>query len=162
MGFPTNYANCLERIVFPQDTGIGDRKLLRSFRKTLSSTEASVVLSLLHKESDFVTDEERHAAGLQRSFENGRINPTQLARRLCDPDDLLAGISRMQRIVEAGAAYRLIASEQMGPKRSSIGGTVLLDALWRDVAIEDMKLVTAIFGSHSHIGPAFLNRIDLR
>jgi hypothetical protein len=61
----------------------------------------------------------------------------------------------MQRIVEAGAAYRLIASEQIGPKRSSIGGTALLDKFWRDVAIEDLKLVTAIFGSHFQTGSAF-------
>src|SRR5580658_11312436 len=127
-----NYINLLARMVFSIQIGLNDKKLIRAHQRLLVTFGAYQVMSIVHKESELVCDGARAVARIPRSFDPGRVNPTQLARLLSGTNgDLLAAISRMQRIVEAGQIYRLWEVEKVHETRQSIVATQLLDDFMR-------------------------------
>ncbi len=146
MGLAANYERLLKEMVFAQVTS-PDRKTLLAHQRLLLTQDSSNLLSILHKESDYVCENARLTVGIQRAFEDGKITQTQLARNMTASNnaDLLAAISRVQRIVEAGEAHGLIEKEIKHATLHYVQGTRLLDSLMRCLAEEDGKLYHQIF-----------------
>src|SRR5215469_13193934 len=67
--FFENYTRLLGEIVFTLGTITGDdRKTIKSFRRTLESHEANTVLSILWRESPYITDDELAYDGHAKLF----------------------------------------------------------------------------------------------
>jgi hypothetical protein len=141
-------------MIFPIPVDLNDKKLVKAHRRTLASFGAFQVMSIVHKESEHVCDGARAVTSMPRSFESGQLNPTQLARLLTgNTGDLLAAISRMQRIIEAGQAYQLWEVNKLHPTRQSVVATKLLDKFMRRLAHEDSKAWERIWSSDTSVIP---------
>src|SRR5258708_267157 len=100
-----NYQRLLEEIVFVRENSRENTKANKANQRILRSIEANHVLSILYRESDYVDDKALNDINMKRKFGPNHIIPTKIARMIAQNDDILAVISRVQRIVTAGCAY---------------------------------------------------------
>ena len=70
--FSANYTRLLNEVVFVSGTTTDDRKTLKSFKRTLEGREANTVLSILWKESPYITHNELSYDGHEKLFNEHR------------------------------------------------------------------------------------------
>jgi hypothetical protein len=124
----TNYVRILNEIVFSRITDRREnRKVIKSFKRILESSEANVVLSLLWRESPYVTDEELSYDGLSKLCLERPLTTYHLAIYLADDkSEVAATNSRVRLIVSAGTEFGLVAKQQLARTKVLIFGTELL------------------------------------
>jgi hypothetical protein len=117
------YFSTLEKHVF-QCVPIADRKLLKTWKKTLSGHDALVLLQILWKESQYVDGAELEAAGMYRSMPLRELNANSLAKELAaTPEGRGAVNKRISAIVRAGVAFGLIEKKALHAKHAPISGS---------------------------------------
>jgi hypothetical protein len=123
-----NYTRLLNDIVFPQVIGRPEnRKMIKSFKRTLENNEANLVLSILWRESSYVTEEELFYDGLSRLSLERPLTTYNLAVYLADDKSEVASTnSRVRLIVSAGSEFGLVAKKQLTCTKVFIFGTELL------------------------------------
>ena len=131
------YQRAIEQIISEPRQGIFKKDQIR-LSKILLSMPTMLILLVIWKESDFVTEEDLSKVGMKKSFSLGNpLNCHGMARQLAvDAYDLAKVQKRIRGIVEAGQAYGLIEREVARSKLVEISGTVSLDALMRAMSID--------------------------
>jgi|HubBroStandDraft_3_1064219.scaffolds.fasta_scaffold29613_3 hypothetical protein len=98
-----------------------------SHERTLLQDEAQQYLTILWKESHFVSDKLLAKAGVARSFLPGELTCHALAlSAAATAEDLGKVYKRIQLIVNTAHSYGLISKDIRGPKKVVISGTSLL------------------------------------
>lgn len=121
-----NYLRLLEELVFPHKPAFDEKQIL-SLKRTLVDSEANTVLTIVWKESPYVTDAELALSGYSRSFGNVPLTSHSLAVSLATtPKDVAATNSRVRQIVLAASAYNLIKRDQACGNKVSLGATEFL------------------------------------
>lgn len=119
------YDLLLKRTVFCQKS-LRDKYIL-GHQKALLDYNSYQILQLLWKESSFITDAERDAFGMERSFINQSVTCWGLATRTATtPGDVGKVNKRIQTIVSAAHVYGLVELQRIGPKRTAIVGSQTL------------------------------------
>ena len=123
-----NYTHLLNEIVFSRDIGVREnRKMIKSFRRMLQNDEANLVLSILWRESSYVTEDELSYDGLSKLCLEKPLTTYHLAVYLANNKNEVASTnSRFRLIVAAGAAFGLLAKRRFSRTKVFISGTELL------------------------------------
>ena len=131
---------------------IDNRKKLCSQYGQLSDLEALIVLSLIWKESCFLSDKDLFCAGLPRKFPNG-INRQALGKALLKSDrrpetriseEMFA--RRAARIVEAAITYGLVENGEQNQNVKYLNPTSKLDNMLREIGSAAATLIHEPFG----------------
>jgi hypothetical protein len=123
-----NYTHLLNEVVFNKDTiREKNRKIIRSFKRILENDEANSVLTILWRESSYVTEDELSHDGFAKLFLENPLTTYHLAVHLASgKNEVAATNSRVRLIVAAGAAFGLVTKKQLTRTKVYIFGTELL------------------------------------
>jgi hypothetical protein len=138
----TNYTRLLEEAVFTRDaeTFGENRKILKSFRKILESEEANLVLSILWRESPYVSEDELAYDGYSKLFFEKPLTSYHLTVYLANSkNEVAATNSRVRLIIAAGAAFGLVDKRQLTCTKAYIFGTEFLHDFMVRLGFENAK-----------------------
>ena len=124
-----NYTRLLQEIVFTQVTQQEERnkKLVKSFKRALAADEVNSVLTILWRESGYVTEDELSYDGFMKLFREHPLTSYHLAVYLAgDKKEVAATNSRVRSIVAAGVEFGLVEKRQATRTKAYIFGTELL------------------------------------
>jgi hypothetical protein len=123
-----NYTRLLNELVFNQATiREANRKIIKSFKKILENDEANSVLTILWRESSYVTEDELTEYGFAKLFLENPLTTYHLAVYLArGKNEVAATNSRVRSIVAAGATFGLVTKKQLTRTKVYIFGTELL------------------------------------
>ena len=136
-----NYTRLLNEIVFSRDTILEEnRKLKKSLERVIKDDEANLVLTILWRESPFVSEDELSYDGFSKIFVDNPLTTYHLAVYLADgKNEVAATNSRVRLIVSAGAAFGLVTKRQMTRTKVYIVGTELLHNFMVRLGFENGK-----------------------
>src|SRR5262249_2266256 len=142
--FFENYTRLLGEIVFTLGTITGDdRKTIKSFRRTLESHEANTVLSILWRESPYITDDELAYDGHAKLFGENPLTCYCLAVHLAgSKNEVAATNSRVRLIVAAGTAFGLVSKKHLASTKIQIFGTEFLHNFMVRLGFENARSCT--------------------
>jgi hypothetical protein len=134
-----NYTQVLNDVVFSKiNTQQDNRKLIQSFKRVLDSNEANLVLSILWRESSYVTDEELSYDGFSRLGLERPLTTYHLAVYLADnKNEVAATNSRVRLIVSAGTEFGLVNKQKLTNTKVLIFGTELLHSFMVRLGFEN-------------------------
>jgi hypothetical protein len=137
--FASNYVRLLNEMVFCSSTLIeGNRKIIRYFKNLLQSYEANTVLSILWRESEYVTEDDLAYDSHSKLFLENPLTTYRLAVHLSPTkNDVAATNSRVRLIVKAGLAFGLVEKRQLTPTNIHIFGTELLHNFMARLGLEN-------------------------
>jgi hypothetical protein len=135
----TNYTRVLNEIVFSRDTILEEnRKLKKSFERIIKGDEAHAVLTILWRESPYVSADELSYDGFLKLFVEKPLNTYHLAVYLAGgKNEVAATNSRVRLIVSAGAAFGLVTKRQLTRTKVYVVGTELLHNLMVRLGFEN-------------------------
>jgi len=131
---------------------VGDKKTLDCEYNRLSDLEAFIILSLVWKESHYLSDEDLLCAGLPRRFPKG-VTRAALGKALresdrrpydSDTEDMFA--RRAGRIVEAAITFGLIESGEQRPSLKFLVATRKLHDMLLEIGSAAATIIHGPFG----------------
>jgi hypothetical protein len=136
-----NYIRLLNEIVFSRDAILEEnRKLKKSLERVIKDDEANLVLTILWRESPYVSEDELSYDGFSKIFVDSPLTTYHLAVYLADgKNEVAATNSRVRLIVSAGAAFGLVTKRQMTRTKVYIVGTELLHNFMVRLGFENGK-----------------------
>jgi hypothetical protein len=139
--FSANYTRLLNEFVFVSGATAGnDRKTIKSFKRALDSLEANKILSILWRESPYVTDDELSYDGHVKLFSETSLTCYCLAVHLASSkNEVAATNSRVRLIVAAGAAFGLISKSHLAPTKIHIIATEFLHEFMIRLGFENAR-----------------------
>ena len=160
-----NYSRLLNEVVFvPGATTGEDRKTVKTFKRTLEGLEANTVLSVLWRESPYITHHELSYDGHTKLFNETPLTCYCLAVHLASSKhEVAATNSRVRLIVAAGAAFGLINKKHLSSTKIHIAGTEFLHEFMIRLGFENARSCAQILwqdeGRISSAGLPFTPRI---
>lgn len=134
-----NYEHQLLSTVFVRTPTDCDAKLSKKYRRTLLSSDAFKVLSIIWKESSFVTDEALAEAGLTRAYKANELTAHRLAADLTEDTHEVAKFnSRIRTIGMAAASYELTDRALVHSTRVILKGTDILHQFMTDLSAKNI------------------------
>jgi len=161
-----NYTRLLNEVVFVSGVTTGDdRKTIRAFKRTLDGLEANTVLSILWRESPYITDNELSYDGHAKLFSETPLTCYCLAVHLASSkNEVAATNSRVRLIIAAGAAFNLINKIHLSPTKIHICGTKFLHEFMVRLGFENARSCAQILWQDevriSAAGLPFTPRMD--
>lgn len=146
-----SYQNALGEIVYPEfDHEQHDRKRAIAAKKTLCTQQSGAILTLVWKESEFISDTALKMAGIEKSFEKGSLNQHSLSQAYCkevgvkDVKQFSAIQQTIARILEPAQWYGLVTRAEYDGESRQLCGTELLHRLMMRTHIENSTLIAAL------------------
>lgn len=163
-----NYSRLLDELVFvrvPQSpdgrTHSPDKKALLSFRRTLEDEEANTVLSMIWKESSYVTVEELAQFSMSKIFSGKCVTAYGLGVAIAEgKSQVAAAITRIRSIALAGSSYGLLERKAGTGNKIPIVCTELLHRFMGRLGDENARACARFFGARSSIQVATLLEVD--
>jgi hypothetical protein len=121
-----------------------DRKDALRYARILKDREAYAVLTIIWKESAFVSDETLRAAGVARTFEDVELSAYRIAVSFADaPQHLAATNSRVRAICLAAEHFGLIERIAHAQTRVALRGTKLLHHFMLAISERIIDIISA-------------------
>jgi hypothetical protein len=139
------YGELLETMIFARTTVACDEKLLLKYCRTLKSNEAHNVLSIIWKESTFVTAEALAQAGVGREYQGTDLTAHRLAVDLCErPQDVSKVNSRVRNIAIAAASFHLVDRTLAHSTKTVMSGTRTLHEFMTELNSVNIKTLASL------------------
>jgi hypothetical protein len=140
-----SYGALLEQDIFNHpdvDREIG-KKLAQSQRRTLKSIDAYKILSIIWKESEFISSGDLRAAGLTSLFERKQLTAYGLACEIAETKYEVAAVNtRIRNIAVAASTYQLMDRSAAGSTAKMLKGTRLLHDFMTKLSERDIQAWT--------------------
>jgi hypothetical protein len=132
-----------------------NRKQLLKYQKVLYDTDAHSILSVIWRESSFISDEVLALTNLERSFPSEKLNSWNMATKLArSKEELARRNSRIRLIGLAGQAYGLVERKDgVQGNKVILEGTQLLHEFMLKLAEQQAAQLIELVNSLSQLVP---------
>jgi hypothetical protein len=136
-----------EQFVFSTKAGdITSSKQYQAYRHHLLSERAVEILTIIWKESPYVSDQELASVRMSRLFPDSGMTERGLAIALADtPQDVSAANVSVRNLLVAGEAYGLVKRTETSPRRFLIEGTEFLHEFMIQLGEETVRTIQRNF-----------------
>lgn len=142
-----NFEQHLRELVFCNSREPVGTKLEVKYRRTISTGEAAKILSLLWKESDFVTEAALRASGLgiQKSYSGVALTAHSLAVDLAETPQQVSKLNSSIRSIALSAAnYGLVHRNSVNTTKVILRGSKNLHAFMSQVNTKNIAILTEL------------------
>jgi hypothetical protein len=125
---------------------IKDRKRHSTYTKVLLAAQSFKVLTVIWKESEFVSAHEMISCGISKSFEEGDLTQLGLAKQLASSGggDSTSFYNIVRNVSMAGEWFGLVTRTEKAPNKVLLGATTKLHDVMTRIAVE-CKTINAEF-----------------
>jgi hypothetical protein len=140
----------LEELALSLPVARQDRKQHSTYTKVLLAAQSFKVLTVIWKESEFVSDQELISCGISKSFNEGKLTQLGLAKQLASSGgaDSSSFYNFVRNVSMAGEWFGLVTRTEKDRNKVLLGATERLHGIMTSIALEHKKINAEFLGIH--------------
>ena len=138
----SEYSKLLNETVFVENPSGIDRKEELRFRKELDDNVSRIILTIIWKESDYISSEDLKRVGMKKFFTKNNLTAHGLATEICkSAKDLGKTVNKIREVSIAGSAFNLVDRNALRKTKVELRGTRALNEFMIRLAHDSIKSV---------------------